>query len=404
MWTWLNHFMIWLKLKLLETSFVGISSLRMIQISIHQQKWNPFATKCLMTKKGWFTVILLSRWHHLFSKEAATPDHPPFTWKLVFKEWYLHPPKLNIAPEKLPGPNRKVVFQPPFFRGELLNFGGGSLLSLATFVFFCQFVRLLQQSLLYLAELQRPDASLDEDFQDSLHFLPFFFGSGHVFLFRKTHTCTRTKASCAEVMKEDVPFCMIVKQTAWEKEKPTLKTKVSTKSPCQLQWNSRYVTMISRDITSIIQCLRWCKTECAACTPCKIEFNGNRSFTSFQTVHTHTHTRQRPGVQVSQLHNKVSRPYWKWTKWSKLHTTVSMHCHQWVRVLPTKLINARPTEWRDTFGHMPATQLVPRHCNPPHASYATKRPGTAGQTHAGTAFIHDKCSFLERLEALPHLD
>ena len=27
-------------------------------------------------------------------------------------------------------------------------------------------------------------------------------------------------------------------------------------------------TVISRDITSIIQCLRWCKTECAACTPC----------------------------------------------------------------------------------------------------------------------------------------
>ena len=83
-----------------------------------------------------------------------------------------------------------------------------------------------------------------------------------------THTCTKTKASCAEVMKEDVPFCMIVKQTAWEKEKPRLMTNVSTRSPCQLQWNSRYVTMISRDITSIIQCLRWCKTECAACTPC----------------------------------------------------------------------------------------------------------------------------------------
>ena len=33
-------------------------------------------------------------------------------------------PKFNIAPEKLPKPNRKVVFQPSFFRGELLNFGG----------------------------------------------------------------------------------------------------------------------------------------------------------------------------------------------------------------------------------------------------------------------------------------
>ena len=30
---------------------------------------------------------------------------------------------LNGA-EMLPRPNRKVVFQPPFFRGELLNFGG----------------------------------------------------------------------------------------------------------------------------------------------------------------------------------------------------------------------------------------------------------------------------------------
>ena len=26
-------------------------------------------------------------------------------------------PKINSSPEKLPGPNRKVVFQPPFFRG-----------------------------------------------------------------------------------------------------------------------------------------------------------------------------------------------------------------------------------------------------------------------------------------------
>ena len=30
----------------------------------------------------------------------------------------------QLAPEKLPKPNRKVVFQPPFFRGELLNFRG----------------------------------------------------------------------------------------------------------------------------------------------------------------------------------------------------------------------------------------------------------------------------------------
>jgi len=34
------------------------------------------------------------------------------------------PLKFNIVPEKLPGPKRKVVFQPPFFRGELLHFRG----------------------------------------------------------------------------------------------------------------------------------------------------------------------------------------------------------------------------------------------------------------------------------------
>ncbi len=34
-----------------------------------------------------------------------------------------YPPKFNIAPEKLPGPNRKVVFQPPFFRGYVKLWG-----------------------------------------------------------------------------------------------------------------------------------------------------------------------------------------------------------------------------------------------------------------------------------------
>ena len=35
--------------------------------------------------------------------------------------------KFSMVPEKLLYlPNRKVVFKPPFFRGELLNFGGGS--------------------------------------------------------------------------------------------------------------------------------------------------------------------------------------------------------------------------------------------------------------------------------------
>ena len=34
----------------------------------------------------------------------------------------------------------------------------------------------------------------------------------------RLHTLTKTKASSAEVMKEDVPCFMMVKQTAWEKE------------------------------------------------------------------------------------------------------------------------------------------------------------------------------------------
>lgn len=33
------------------------------------------------------------------------------------------PSKFNINPEKFPGPNRKVVFQPPFFKGYLKLLG-----------------------------------------------------------------------------------------------------------------------------------------------------------------------------------------------------------------------------------------------------------------------------------------
>ena len=35
-----------------------------------------------------------------------------------------YPPKFKITLEKLPKPNGKGVFQPPFFRGEPLNSGG----------------------------------------------------------------------------------------------------------------------------------------------------------------------------------------------------------------------------------------------------------------------------------------
>ena len=67
------------------------------------------------------------------------------------------------------------------------------------------------------------------------------------------------------------------------------------------------------------------------------------------------HTPSRSWVGVSQLHNKVSRHYC-------VHA-----CHQWVRVRPAKVMDARPKEWRNTFrwhgqlhtlcpGTMPATR------------------------------------------------
>ena len=39
--------------------------------------------------------------------------------KVMFTPW-----KFNIAPENLPSQKERIVFQPSFFRGELLNFGG----------------------------------------------------------------------------------------------------------------------------------------------------------------------------------------------------------------------------------------------------------------------------------------
>ncbi len=38
--------------------------------------------------------------------------------------WHTLPETNFLAPENRPKPNRKVVFQPSFFRGELLNFRG----------------------------------------------------------------------------------------------------------------------------------------------------------------------------------------------------------------------------------------------------------------------------------------
>ena len=43
-------------------------------------------------------------------------------------------------------------------------------------------------------------------------------------LMRLTHTLTKTEASSAKVMTEDVPFFMIVKQTACQKEEEPNKT------------------------------------------------------------------------------------------------------------------------------------------------------------------------------------
>ena len=40
-------------------------------------------------------------------------------WKLISDT----PWKFNIAPKNIPSQKERIVFQPAFFRGELLNFG-----------------------------------------------------------------------------------------------------------------------------------------------------------------------------------------------------------------------------------------------------------------------------------------
>lgn len=117
-----------------------------------------------MTKKGLFTVILLSRsniqWHLFFFQHVLQN----FAKWLFQKRSCYH---LTIHP--LPGMSGAVCFFDLWSPGA-------------------QLVRLLQQSLPYLAKLQHPDASLDEDVQESLRFLPSFFFSGHVFFFREEDT------------------------------------------------------------------------------------------------------------------------------------------------------------------------------------------------------------------------
>ena len=49
---------------------------------------------------------------------------PSFSSFKVWSSKFLHMNFEEFAPEELPKPNGKVVFQAPFFRGELLNFGG----------------------------------------------------------------------------------------------------------------------------------------------------------------------------------------------------------------------------------------------------------------------------------------
>ena len=83
--------------------------------------------------------------------------------------------------------------------------------------------------------------------------------------------------------------------------------------------------MISPDITSNIQCLRWCKTEYAACTPCFIESfcikkiakvkwtKGCRrtlfcsvQFPVYLGVYTHTHTHTHTLFNLDNLGTGVS--------------------------------------------------------------------------------------------------
>ena len=57
--------------------------------------------------------------------QSGLPSWQVSIWRRLL--YINHPPEVeHFAPEKLPNPNRKVVFQLPFFRGELLNFGGYS--------------------------------------------------------------------------------------------------------------------------------------------------------------------------------------------------------------------------------------------------------------------------------------
>lgn len=78
---------------------------------------------------------LFNFWWAEFMLGLGLGEFPsPRIWKANYKKRLqqngiqLPPRSLNIAPQKLPGPNRKVVCQPPF-SGELLNFRG---------VYFCR--------------------------------------------------------------------------------------------------------------------------------------------------------------------------------------------------------------------------------------------------------------------------
>ena len=100
----------------------------------------------------------------------------------------LPPRSLNIAPQKLPGPNRKVVCQPPF-SGELLNFRGVYFCRCFFVDRFCTFVLVFFFSVRGEAPIRAPSIyyliawlfqASDGDIRSSPHIYIYMYTYAHV--------------------------------------------------------------------------------------------------------------------------------------------------------------------------------------------------------------------------------
>ena len=83
-----------------------ISSIRMIMCN------------CVISSSMGMVLVIFSFISHGLEEEGKQNVR----WNL-FECCNPPPSKFNINPEKFPGPNRKVVFQPPFFKGYLKLLG-----------------------------------------------------------------------------------------------------------------------------------------------------------------------------------------------------------------------------------------------------------------------------------------